>query len=106
MSAEKVIQLHAIAGATFDFKNIKTLDGRYRCLVRIRGYLVTVILCTTKLAPSRDFIQIGDFYSDQVRGWFPISEIEVVEILAKVKIEDDAPKQLPWWKRFLLRLAK
>lgn len=98
MSEPKVVTLHPVTGGPFNPKDIKTLDGRYRCLVRMRGYLLTTVLCQTKLSPSREYIELGGFFSSQASGWFPISEIEILEILAKVAIEDGKPPRPRWWK--------
>lgn len=80
---------------------IRTLQGRYRCLVRFGGMagVYTLVLCEKNLSPSREFIQVGDYYSDQLRGWIKVDQLEVVEILAK--INDQPAVKRPWWKRRL-----
>lgn len=82
---------------------LRQLNGRYRCIVRYRGYVITAVLCAEKLSPSRDWIFLGDYYSDQVsRHWTNVDDIEILEVLAK--IEHDGPElPLPWWKRLFSR---
>lgn len=98
--SEKVHTLHPVPGRGFDTKDLKTLDGRYRCLCRFKGALITLVLCSSRLAPSREYIEIG-LYTMTV--WMPIADIEVVEILEKLKIEDDHPRPRPWWRRLFSR---
>lgn len=82
--------------------NLRAFDGRYRCIVRYQGHLLTMVLCSRQLSPSREFIQVGGFYSDQVsRHWSKVDDIDIVEVLAKIDVTDDKP--LPWWKRAFLR---
>ncbi len=84
---------------------IRKLDGKYSCIVKFAGILVTAVLDQDKLSPSKSFIKLGDYYSDQLRSaWYPIDAIEVVEVLKKVDRDEDAPKPRRWWQK-LFRLS-
>lgn len=83
--------------ATLD---IRQLDGRYHCLVRYKGHLVSAVLCSQCLSPSRNFIKLGDYYSDQLHGWHPVDEIAIVEVIKKIDLTTP-PAKRPWWKRLL-----
>lgn len=82
--------------------SVATIDGRFKCIVRFRWRLLsTAVLCSTKLSPSKRYIFIGDFYSDELpRGWYDTEDLEIVEILTKIEPYVPPPRR-PWWKRIL-----
>lgn len=60
---------------------------------RLVHYQVT--LDASRLSPSGEFIRLGNTTGDEITGWQPVADIEVIEILCEVKTEGGEAGQLP-----------
>lgn len=66
---------------------IRGLNRKLRVLIRDGGALYEAVFLPRRLSPSRQFIKVGGYHSDQLSGWLDIDQIHVVEILEEMPDE-------------------
>lgn len=71
---------------------IRGLNRKLRVLIRYGGVLKESILHPKNISPSRQFIKLGGYYSDQLKGWLHIDQIHVVEVLEEMP-DETQPKE-------------
>jgi len=62
-------------------------------LVKSGDEVKSVILCPTNVTPDGKYIRVGTFWSDEIEGYYELSELED-NILAIVKVFEDEPMMI------------
>jgi hypothetical protein len=77
---------------------IKGLNRKVRVLIRYGSKFSQVIFHPSNLSPSKQFIRVGGYFSDQLQGWLEIDSIYVAEVLEEMQDEcQPAPPRRRWF---------
>lgn len=61
-----------------------SLKGKTQVILAMNNRLYSAILCPSQLSPDKRNIRLGEFASDEIEGWYRLSEvIDAVDCVLK-----------------------